>query len=35
MKYLLVLTLALAMPVFTRAAEAASSGDDKAAITKL
>ena len=35
MKYLLVLTLALAMPVFTRPAEAASSTDDKAAITKL
>ena len=35
MKYLLVLTLALAMPVFARAAQTAASADDKAAITKL
>src|SRR6059058_3296445 len=35
MKYLLVLTLALAMPIFSHPAEAASSADDKAAITKL
>lgn len=35
MKYLLILTLALAMPVFVRTAEAASSAADKAAITKL
>ena len=35
MKYLLILTLALAMPIFARAAEAASSADDRAAITKL
>ena len=35
MKYLLVLTLALAMPVFARSAAAASSAADKATITKL
>jgi uncharacterized protein (TIGR02246 family) len=35
MKYLLILTLALAMPVFARTAGAASSADDKAAITKM
>ena len=35
MKYLLVLTLTLAMPVFARTAEAASSSGDKAAITKM
>ena len=35
LKYLLILALALATPVFTRTGEAASSADDKAAITKL
>ena len=35
MKYLLVLTLTLAMPVFARSAGAAPSADDKAAITRL
>ena len=35
MKYLLILTLALAMPVLARTAGAASSADDKAAITKM
>ena len=35
MKYLLILTLALAMQVFIRTAEGASSAADKATITKM
>lgn len=35
MKYQLIFTIALAMPIFTCTAEAASSADDKTAITKL